>query len=199
MAWTEPRTWVTSELVTASQLNTHVRDNFNEVFRAIDRSNTVVDVSNTASYLSLEDGSVSTAFTGWTIPAGVMGAARGIRLTVTGDALYNNSDADDGQAFVLVGGTTLVQNASLFSTGLPSSTREGWQVIVTVWNLAANSQIATLHYTNNARAGNAVGVVGTTLGTADTTSSWQLDLVFHWTAASTNLSFRRRHCVLELI
>lgn len=29
MAWTTPRTWVTGELVTASLLNTHVRDNLN--------------------------------------------------------------------------------------------------------------------------------------------------------------------------
>jgi hypothetical protein len=27
MAWTAPRTWVTSEVVTAAQLNTHLRDN----------------------------------------------------------------------------------------------------------------------------------------------------------------------------
>ena len=30
MAWTAPRTWVSTEVVTASQMNTHVRDNFNE-------------------------------------------------------------------------------------------------------------------------------------------------------------------------
>lgn len=30
MAWTTPRTWVTSEVVTASIMNTHVRDNFEE-------------------------------------------------------------------------------------------------------------------------------------------------------------------------
>jgi hypothetical protein len=29
MAWTAPRTWVTGEVVTASQMNTHVRDNLN--------------------------------------------------------------------------------------------------------------------------------------------------------------------------
>lgn len=32
MAWSAPRTWVTSELVTASIMNTHVRDNFLAVF-----------------------------------------------------------------------------------------------------------------------------------------------------------------------
>ena len=30
MAWTTPRTWTTSEIVTASMMNTHVRDNLNE-------------------------------------------------------------------------------------------------------------------------------------------------------------------------
>lgn len=31
MAWTVPRTWVTGEIVTASLLNTHLRDNLNSV------------------------------------------------------------------------------------------------------------------------------------------------------------------------
>lgn len=31
MAWTSPRTWTTGELVTASQLNTHVRDNLSYI------------------------------------------------------------------------------------------------------------------------------------------------------------------------
>lgn len=30
-AWTTPRTWVTGEVVTAAQMNTHVRDNLNEL------------------------------------------------------------------------------------------------------------------------------------------------------------------------
>lgn len=32
MAWTTPRTWVTSEVVSASLLNTHVRDNLNALY-----------------------------------------------------------------------------------------------------------------------------------------------------------------------
>lgn len=31
-AWTTPRTWVSGELVTASMMNTHVRDNLNYLF-----------------------------------------------------------------------------------------------------------------------------------------------------------------------
>ena len=30
MAWTAPRTWVTGEIVTSSNMNTHVRDNLLE-------------------------------------------------------------------------------------------------------------------------------------------------------------------------
>lgn len=29
MAWTTPRTWVVSEIVSASVMNTHIRDNLN--------------------------------------------------------------------------------------------------------------------------------------------------------------------------
>lgn len=34
MAWTAPRTWTTAELVTASMLNTHVRDNLTSLYDA---------------------------------------------------------------------------------------------------------------------------------------------------------------------
>jgi len=42
MAWTAPRTWVTSEVVTAAVMNTHVRDNLNWLGR--------VGVTGWASY-----------------------------------------------------------------------------------------------------------------------------------------------------
>lgn len=32
MVWTTPRTWTTGEIVTAANLNTHVRDNLNALF-----------------------------------------------------------------------------------------------------------------------------------------------------------------------
>lgn len=32
MAWTTPKTWATGELVTATDLNTHLRDNLNALF-----------------------------------------------------------------------------------------------------------------------------------------------------------------------
>lgn len=41
MAWTTPRTWVTSEVVTASLLNTHLRDNLNFLKSGVVSSTTV--------------------------------------------------------------------------------------------------------------------------------------------------------------
>lgn len=35
MAWTTPRTWVFSEIVTDSEMNTHIRDNLNELWKGI--------------------------------------------------------------------------------------------------------------------------------------------------------------------
>jgi hypothetical protein len=54
MAWTAPRTWVTGEVVTASQMNTHLRDNLNSTlhrlaYKASDESvtsNTTVQDDN---------------------------------------------------------------------------------------------------------------------------------------------------------
>jgi hypothetical protein len=197
--WTEPRTWVTSELVTAAQLNTHVRDNLNETFRAIERSNAFVQVTNTSSELSLHDGSAHTSLTGWTIPAGVMGASRGLRLTITGDAWYGNSDSDDCALGLYVANTKLINYGSLFSVGSPSGSLEGWRCIAEVWNLAANSQIATMTYNNATRSGNSGTVTSTTFGTADTTASWKLDVTADWTTASVQLNLRRWHAVIELI
>lgn len=36
MAWTTPRTWVTGEIVTASLMNTHVRDNLNSLLTVVE-------------------------------------------------------------------------------------------------------------------------------------------------------------------
>lgn len=50
MAWTTPRTWTTGEVVTASHLNAHVRDNFN-AFSTHTHSGVAGDGSNLAGRL----------------------------------------------------------------------------------------------------------------------------------------------------
>lgn len=52
MAWTTPRTWVAGELVTASMLNTHIRDNLN----ALAPSPTVITTTGTQTALAIPSG-----------------------------------------------------------------------------------------------------------------------------------------------
>lgn len=51
MAWTTPRTWATGEVVTASIMNTHVRDNLN----AVGASTAQVTTSETTTSTSYTD------------------------------------------------------------------------------------------------------------------------------------------------
>ena len=54
MAWTDPRTWVTDELVTAAQFNTHIRDNLNTIDSHLIVRKTA-DESTTSSTLQNDD------------------------------------------------------------------------------------------------------------------------------------------------
>ena len=60
MAWTTPRTWVVGELVTASMMNTHIRDNLNYLYSAanacrVSNSNqTIANTTHTALTFSTE-------------------------------------------------------------------------------------------------------------------------------------------------
>lgn len=50
MAWTAPRTWVTSETVTSTIMNTHVRDNLNWLHdNFVTRGQQAVTIVNTSS------------------------------------------------------------------------------------------------------------------------------------------------------
>ncbi|CAB4190633.1 hypothetical protein UFOVP1196_80 [uncultured Caudovirales phage] len=52
MAWTTPRTWVSGELVTASMMNTHVRDNLN----ALTQATSTITTTGTQTALALPTG-----------------------------------------------------------------------------------------------------------------------------------------------
>jgi hypothetical protein len=49
MAWTTPRTYVTGEVTTAAQLNTHVRDNMKELWREVAYAERTSNLSVTAT------------------------------------------------------------------------------------------------------------------------------------------------------
>lgn len=49
MAWSVPRTWVNGEIVTQTEMNTHVRDQFREVWRRVGYTEFTGDVSTTTA------------------------------------------------------------------------------------------------------------------------------------------------------
>ena len=53
MPWTTPRTWVVGEQLTAALMNTHVRDNENEVVRRYNQGDSAVSISNTSTETTL--------------------------------------------------------------------------------------------------------------------------------------------------
>lgn len=78
MTWTDPRTWVTGEVVTSSQLNTHLRDNLDALEHRFYVENNLNGPLNTTSEVSLFN-------TQPVIPAGAMGANGMFRLLANGD------------------------------------------------------------------------------------------------------------------
>src|SRR5690554_5024964 len=67
MAWTTPRTWVASELVTATLLNTHLRDNLNalknpSVTRRTETAGTFT--TSSTSFVTVTNGEIELVTTG---------------------------------------------------------------------------------------------------------------------------------------
>lgn len=196
-AWTAPRTWVTSEVVTSTIMNTHVRDNLLALY-ALSRRFTVTDIQNTAAECSLYDGSTHGAATGWQIAAGALTSDRKLRATLSGDFLYNRVDGDTMTVRTYVGNVLLCADAGLVNNGVLNASREGWTVVVEVCNLgSASSQLARQRWETGGRgSGN---FTGTTLGTTNTASSWYLDITAQWSVASPSNSWRIREAIIEQI
>lgn len=100
MAWTTPRTWVAAELVAASTMNTHVRDNFRSVLHPYGTADlTGNQAISTTSEVSLFAAAPS-------ITGGDLDANGRLYLRLIGDLLYNTGAGDDFTVRVKLGGTT---------------------------------------------------------------------------------------------
>jgi hypothetical protein len=105
MGWTDPRTWVTDELVTAALFNTHIRDNFNSTWHLIARK--TADESRTSNTTFTDDAHLSLAVAAnevwqfqymlitqgstagdfkfqWTFPAGAIASVNSTLVGTTG-------------------------------------------------------------------------------------------------------------------
>lgn len=206
MAWTTPRTWVAAEVVTASMMNTHVRDN-TAALGGYDKNTNTVDVTNTTTETSLYS---------YSIAGNQIGASGSFRATIIGDSVYNSSTANYTLRIKFGGVTWFAGTTNSTNIG---SVRQPWIMVIHVANLGAtNSQyMSGFRLTKGANGGapttgigedgmassvgdmrgGVYGINGT--GTVDTTANATFDVTVQWGTATTNLSYRKRYAVIELL
>ncbi len=155
MAWTTPKTWTTGELVTAAQLNTHIRDNLNALFNPVTGVATITtDITTTNT--SFEDAtglSVTLTTAGDTVLAvftgtiGISGAANTIFIDFHDGS--TRIGGTEGLIKKLFDGTASETNGSFSHviTGLtPGSNtiKVQWRVDAGTGTITATNQVATL-------------------------------------------------------
>lgn len=132
--WTAPRTYVTGEIVTATILNTDLRDNLKALALSY-RKATVKTVNTTVTATDLLNGEI-------TIAAGTLPATGIIKFHAWGDWLQNSGGASAPPRFQLViGGTTLIDTGAPASPVTQNAARSAWvvEVIIAAAN-ATNAQ-----------------------------------------------------------
>lgn len=128
MAWTAPRTWIVGEIVTAAQLNTHLRDNMNA---------TAVAMSTSAGDMTYATG--ANALT--RLPIGSAGAL--LRSTGTQPVWVTSINVDGATSAVGIGATAMVSTGLIVNTSdLSGTTQFGIQVLPAFTSSATNSGIA---------------------------------------------------------
>lgn len=175
-AWTAPRTWVTSEVVTSSIMNTHVRDNLLVVKRQ--HAATVADttIANT-----LTETNVHTS----TLAAGELGANGWLEVHIAG-TITRGTGAGQLTFRLKLGGTTILTSA----TGFGGGTGTGSPFVVRCYvknQNAAGTQYAWLEG-NGPSFGTAF--LGPLRATAaiDTSTSKALDVTWQWDTAAVDRS-----------
>ena len=108
MAWTSPRTWVTSELVTAALMNVHVRDNLSHLYSNFQLSLPITAIDDTDSpYSAAVDTSLvvdcSGGATTVNLPAVSGNSGKIIQITHVGST---NSITIDGSGAETIDGET---------------------------------------------------------------------------------------------
>lgn len=103
MAWTTPRTWTSSEVVTASIMNTHVRDNFNETAPAqvtaasqivvSDGANSLTTRSPVEDEVNTSESTASTSYTDLTTSGPAVTATTGTSALVFYQAQMSNTSS----------------------------------------------------------------------------------------------------------
>lgn len=185
MAWTAPRTWAVGEVVTASHLNTHVRDNLLALPHPLDNANTTLEIVNNAT---------DQAFYSYAIPANALGANGYVTSEIIGDVLTNNTSTSGQFNLALRYGPPGGPYTPIFSQQGEYSDDPGRRTFRSQFFLinrgATNSQIlrwepgfpqVTLGSIVSAQAETAI----------DTTTTLEIYFFWQWTTADSNNSLRR--------
>jgi hypothetical protein len=147
MAWTTPRTWVASELVTATLLNTHLRDNLNALKSPpTDRAAELAGTFSTSStsFVSVTNAEVEITTTGGKLMIGTVGTLGANTTLVAAISLLI-----DGTRH---GNTTL----GLQRVNVPGASVNGFGFVYLSSNLAAGNHTVALQVSTS--PGSAVSV-----------------------------------------
>lgn len=208
MAWTSPRTWTTSELVSASIMNTHVRDNLSVTAPGVAASgdayknacfataaNTVdflpapyyifkdasgTEVDNTASEVTLASGSVS---------AGLLGTTGALRILHYGTADAPTSDRTFTYR-VKFDSTTM---CSVNNTVTSGANRAFFHTAVISNNDSASSQWCIDSSTSGTLLDNP------TTGSFDTSSTFTVSLTLQFAGAYSDTIYKESFTTCELL
>jgi hypothetical protein len=142
MGWTAPRTWTVGEVLTAGNLNTHLRDQLLYLKSGAGASVGTSETTNSTTYVAL--------------------ATPGPAVTLTTDvaawvALYANLASDTGNSIALMGfnisGATTVAAADVYALGYQAYTANAKSVGNTAWFLVTGLTAGSNTFTAVYRAG----------------------------------------------
>jgi hypothetical protein len=190
VTWTDPRTWVTDEVVTSSQLNTHVRDNLLSVQHAHGRENSQKGPVNTTSETSLYT-------TAPVIAANSLGSTGSFYAFHAGIAKQGVSSSGGFTIRVKFGGSAVISQT--WGDTLNAGSEGYWMIQVFLENLSAtNSQRVVLDI--NSSVNRMAGFLYHATAAVDTTSAQTFDVTIQPGTASNDMyvySQFRKHLLAQ--
>jgi hypothetical protein len=195
MAWTTPRTWTTSETVTAAMMNEQVRDNESYVKTELDKQ---IPLDVIGADVEVVNTTTKTALWSFTLPANTLGSANVLEITIPFSWLNNTGGTATSTITLEYGGTQMLSFA--YSSAAPGSTRgKGFIRIVLKGNGATNAQraVGAMHGTDH--SANSVFRADEGTATIDSTAAQTVAVYCTHGSASANLSIIARAAILNYL
>lgn len=150
MSWTTPRTWTATEVVTAAEMNTHIRDNLNDLnIRSTLVSATVSTSESTASTTFTDLATVGPAVTT------TVGTSGLILVILTSHVAVDTAGGFATMGVAVSGATTVATNeayAVTYQAYAINAAHQGSAVFPLVVNPGSNTFTAKYHSTGGATA-----------------------------------------------